>query len=393
MTAQTGVDAPAELFGIFVQHFRALFEGQVRRAVPAFVNGVARGLIRKQLDRDVVALGVLEQRDDVAVIGDRKRLFGVQSFPGHPEGFFGAVGDLADPALAMAGLDPGIIDFGDDADAAGDLDGLGLRAAHAAQSRRHVKDAGQIVARADAELEARGVEHGVEGAVYDALRPDVHPAAGGHLPVIADAQLHGAVPVLLIVEQADEQAVGEDHARRAGMRGEQPHGMAAFEHQRGVVGQLAQILLDQAVLQPVLTDLPRLAVGDEFVGIERRLEVEIVVHHHLKGCAGQALALVGLDRAAPDAPGGAEAVGVDAAARAQLFHELGNQLLVIFFGHVAQRVAQRQLRLRLRKRPAAVGRAADPRREFGIFGQNVVRFDDHRFAVEQILLHVFFSPL
>ena len=33
-----------------------------------------------------------------------------------------------------------------------------------------------------------GVEQGVEGAVDDALGPDVHPAAGGHLPVVGHPQ-------------------------------------------------------------------------------------------------------------------------------------------------------------------------------------------------------------
>ena len=57
-------------------------------------------------------------------------------------------------------------------------------------------------------------EDGVERAVYNALRTDVHPASGGHLSIIGDAHLFGDLPVVLVVEHADHQRVGDNDARR-----------------------------------------------------------------------------------------------------------------------------------------------------------------------------------
>ncbi|MPN40980.1 hypothetical protein SDC9_188520 [bioreactor metagenome] len=68
-------------------------------------------------------------------------------------------------------------------------------------------------------------------------------------------------------------------------------------------------------MQPVLADLPRLAIGHELVGVEGDVEVEVVVDHDLKRLTREALAPVGVDGFAVDAPFRAIAVGVDAPAR------------------------------------------------------------------------------
>ena len=67
---------------------------------------------------------------------------------------------------------------------------------------------------------------------------DVHPAAGGHLAVVGDAERGGAVEVLLIVEGADHQAVGDDDAGRHLVGVEQAQRMAGHDDQRLLVGQL-----------------------------------------------------------------------------------------------------------------------------------------------------------
>ena len=70
-----------------------------------------------------------------------------------------------------------------------------------------------------------------------------------------------------------------------------------------------QVLLDQAVLHPVLADLAGLTVGDQLIGIQSDIEVQVVVDHHLEGLALGALALVLLDGLAVDAALGTVAVG------------------------------------------------------------------------------------
>ena len=74
--------------------------------------------------------------------------------------------------------------------------------AHAAQAGGDEQPPLQVAVLWDAQLEASGVQQGVERAVHDALRTDVHPAAGSHLSVVGHAQLHGGVPILLVVVEA-----------------------------------------------------------------------------------------------------------------------------------------------------------------------------------------------
>ena len=69
----------------------------------------------------------------------------------------------------------------------------------------------QILVMGDAQLQASGVKQGIEGAVDDPLGPDVHPAAGGHLAVVGHPHLLGDLPVLLVVEHAYHQGVGDDY--------------------------------------------------------------------------------------------------------------------------------------------------------------------------------------
>ena len=94
--------------------------------------------------------------------------------------------------------------------------------------------------------------------------------------------------------------------------------MARLHHQCLVIGQLLQIFLYEAVLQPVLRHLAGLAVCYQFVGIEGHLEVQVIVYHKLESLAFDAVALVFVYGLGLDAAFGTETVGIDAAARLQL---------------------------------------------------------------------------
>ncbi len=120
------------------------------------------------------------------------------------------MGDQIDPALLVAGLDPGFIHFSDDGDPPGNAAGLALGPGHAAQARGDKEESGQVTVFRDTQLLPSRVEEGVVGAVDDTLGADVHPAAGRHLPIVGDAHGGGPVKVGQVVVLADHESVGQD---------------------------------------------------------------------------------------------------------------------------------------------------------------------------------------
>ena len=198
----------------------------------------------------------------------------------------------------------------------------------------------EVAVLGNAQLHASGVEQGVEGPVDNALRTDVHPSAGGHLSVVCHTHLCGNLPVLDVVEHADHHGVGDDDARCLGLRLEQAQRVAAFHHERLLVGHDFQVLLDEAVLHPVLADLSGLAVGHQFIGIERDVETQVVVNHYLESLAFDAVAFIFVDGFGFEVALRTETVTVDFSAGQQLVHELGGELFVQFFRDVAKCVLQ-----------------------------------------------------
>ncbi len=167
-------------------------ERQPLRAVPPLIGGMTGGLIGKQVDGRVVTDRVFEQVDDVAVKGDRRRpAFLLERF-GHGESLVRIVDDGAHPALVVARLDPGTVDLGDDAHAAGDIHRLALGPAHPAESGGDEQAAGQVFFMRQSKLQPAGVQDGAVGSVHDPLGADIHPAAGRHLAVIGHAESRGA---------------------------------------------------------------------------------------------------------------------------------------------------------------------------------------------------------
>ena len=137
---------------------------------------------------------------------------------------------MADPALGVAGVDAGVVHLGDDGGGSGNLGGLALSAAHAAQARGDEEPSRQVAVVGDAELEPARIEQGVEGAVDDALGPDVHPAAGSHLAVVCHAQGRGPVEVLLVVKGAYHKSVGDDDPGSQLVGVEKAQGVTGHDH-------------------------------------------------------------------------------------------------------------------------------------------------------------------
>ena len=162
----------------------------------------------------------------------------------------------------------------------------------------------------------------------DALRANIHPAAGGHLSIVRHPHLLTDLPVLLVVEMADHEGVGDDDTRGFWARREKPQRVTAHDDQGGVLGELGEVFLDEPVLQPIVADATGLTVGDEFVGIKGDVEVEVIVNLHLEGLALGTTTLVIVDGASLDMPGWTPPVSVDAAIRTQFLEELRSSLLV-----------------------------------------------------------------
>ena len=82
---------------------------------------------------------------------------------------------------------------------------------------------------------AAGLDEGLVGALHDALGADVDPRAGGHLAVHHQALAVELVEVLPRRPLRHEVRVGDQHARRIGVRAEHADRLARLDQQRLVV--------------------------------------------------------------------------------------------------------------------------------------------------------------
>ena len=149
---------------------------------------------------------------------------------------------------------------------------------------------------------------------------------------------------------------------------------------RRLVSHDLQVLLDQAILHPVLADLTGLAVGDQLVGIQSDLEVQVVVDHDLEGLSLGAVALVLLDGLAVQLALGTEAVAIDTAMLLQLLSELLGHLLVMVGMDVTQSVLDGQSLVGLGQVGLTAGSTTILRIHLGILRQVVVQLNGHGFV-------------
>ena len=153
--------------------------------------------------------------------------------------------------------------------------GQRLRAAHAAEARGQQPAAGE----AAAVVLAAHLDEGFVGALHDALRADVDPRAGRHLAVHHESLAVELVEMLPGAPARHEVGVGEQHARRVGVRLEHAHRLAGLD-QQGLVGLEALQRFDDAVEAfPVARRAADAAVHHEFLGPLGHRRVEIVHEH------------------------------------------------------------------------------------------------------------------
>ena len=335
MALQRGIHLTAEFGRILMQHPGTLLEGQSHGAVAAVVRRMAGCLVGKQVYMYLFLYGIFQKVHHIAVIGDGNRSVTVHGLFGQRKGLRQRIRYVSHPALTVAGFDTRGIHFGYDSRRTGHLGSFGLGAAHTAQTGRDEKPSAQVTVLRDTELQPSGIQKGVESAVHNALRPDIHPPAGSHLTVIGYTHLHGCMPVLLIIIQPYHHCIRNNDARRFGFRLEESQRMPAFDNERLVIGKDFKVLFYQAILHPILAHLPRLTVSDKFVRVKGYVETKIIVYHHLKGLTLDAASFVFVDGLCLEVALRTVAVAVNASARTKFFHKFRSECFVQFFRDVA----------------------------------------------------------
>lgn len=174
----------------------------------------------------------------------------------------------------------------------------------------------------------------------DALRPDVHEAARGHLAVAGHTQGRQLVVLLTAGVVGNDHPVGQDHSWRVRARREQAHGVTRVQDQGLVAAHVRQVLHGQQVLSPVLEHGAVAAVGDQLVRELSHLRIQVVLDHVHDGLGLITETGVLLDRASVHLVVWPEAHHVDAAVGLELLEELWGQRLVPLHGEVAQGVGQ-----------------------------------------------------
>ena len=237
-----------------------------------------RGLVGDEVGGDAAADELGVDVGGVAAKGDGERLARRHRLVRQPERLVERVRRHVHVGGLEAPLDAVRVDLHAQRDAAGHGDGERLRAAHAAEAGRQDELAGQVGAVV---LLPRGGERLV-GALQDALRADVDPRAGGHLPVHGEPQRVQPAELVPVGPVADQVGVGDEHARRHVVGLEHADGLAALHEQGLVVLEAAQGADDGVEAVPVAGRLAGAAVHDELIRVLRDLRIE-VVHQHAEG--------------------------------------------------------------------------------------------------------------
>ena len=237
-----------------------------------------RGLVGHDIGRDAARQQLGQHLGGVAQQSDRERPACAHSLLDQRHGLFERVGRRVE----VAGLDPPLdalpVDLHHQRHAIVHRHGQRLRAAHAAQPGRQQPAA---LERAT-EVPARALGQCLVGALQNALRADIDPAAGGHLAVHRQAQRLQAAKLIPGGPLRHQQRVCQQHARRIGVGAQDAHRLARLDQQRLVIFQRAQRAHDRVVALPVARGLAGAAIDDQLVGIFGHLGVE-VVHEHAQG--------------------------------------------------------------------------------------------------------------
>ena len=154
-----------------------------------------------------------------------------------------------------------------------------LRAAHAAEPGGERDRARERAAEAP----AGDLGEALVGALQDALRADVDPRAGRHLPVHRQAEVLEPAELVPRRPLGHEVRVGDEHPRRPLVGAEHADRLARLHEHRLVVARVRSVAHDGVERVPRSRGAAGAAVDDELVGMLGHLGVEVVVQHPQRG--------------------------------------------------------------------------------------------------------------
>jgi len=115
--------------------------------------------------------------------------------------------------------------------------------------------------------------------LHDALRADVDPRARGHLAIHHEALAVELLEMLPRGPVRHEVGVGDQHARRIGVRAQHRDGLARLHEQRFVVAQALQRREDGVEAFPVARGAPDAAVDHQLGRVLGDVRIEVVLDH------------------------------------------------------------------------------------------------------------------
>ena len=200
-------------------------------------------------------------------------------FADHRQGFVERGGLAVEVAGTQAEIDSALLALHREHAGAGERPGQRLRPAHPAQARREDPAAGEIAAV----VLAAYLAEGFVGALDDALRADVDPGSGGHLPVHHQSLAVQLVEVVPVRPVRDQVRVGDQYARCVGMGAEHPHRLAGLDQKRFVLVQGAQSGEDLVEAFPVARSAADAAVHHQIFRPLGNFRIQVVLQHPVGG--------------------------------------------------------------------------------------------------------------
>jgi hypothetical protein len=133
------------------------------------------------------------------------------------------------------------------------------------------------IGRAEVLLAGRGER--LVGALEDSLRADVDPAPGGHLAEHRQPERLEPAELLPGRPPRNQKRVGDENARRPGVRPKDADRLPALNQERLVFPQREQRADERFEGLVVTRGLAGAAVDDEFLWLLRHLGIEVVQQH------------------------------------------------------------------------------------------------------------------
>ena len=135
MTSQGFIDQTVEGFLVFCQQACPFFKANTSWTITTIVNVVARGLVRQEMNMDLVFIDIFKQVYDITMVGNRSRFASFQCCLSQFHSFFGTVGHLTNPALRVTGFDPRAVHFCNDRNSFCNFSCFPLSATHPTETR------------------------------------------------------------------------------------------------------------------------------------------------------------------------------------------------------------------------------------------------------------------